>query len=118
MRIKRGNLNAEKEDNRWYVMLDDELDTEPTADPQAELVDELRRQNEYLRQQLDIRTEELRRKDHIMAALTERLPLQLEPPGEPRESSESDEPRSDRGIPPEEPEAGTQRPWWRRWFGG
>ena len=112
MRIKRGNLDAEKEGNRLYVMLDDEPDTEPTAAPQSEQDDELRRQNKYLRQQLDIRTEELRRKDHIMAALTERLPPQLEPPETAAEESTRTEGRTGDQATSE------LRPWWRRIIGG
>ena|SRR5947209_3775855 len=59
----------------------------------AKIVLELtQEQVEYLRGQLEIWQEEARRKDHIIAALTERIP-ELEParesPSEPRESPET-----------------------------
>lgn len=54
-----------------------------------ELVEELRRQNAYLR-------EESRRKDHIIAGLVERLPPAIEPP-EPQNQPQDAEPRSDKG---------------------
>ncbi|MCA1716948.1 MAG: hypothetical protein LC781_08910 [Actinobacteria bacterium] len=77
-------------------------------------LDEIR----FLREELVTRNEELRRKDHIIAALTERIP-ELEAP---RESSTE---------PPERPETaspemeGVETPlaqekpvsWWRRLFG-
>lgn len=37
-------------------------------------------------------------------------------PPEPQNEPESAEPRSSRGTPPQEPETGTQHPWWRRIF--
>jgi hypothetical protein len=46
-------------------------------------------QNEYLRRQLEVWQEEARRKDHIIAALTERIPeleAAKEAPPEPREA--------------------------------
>ena len=63
------------------------------------------------------RDEELRRKDHIIAALTERIP-ELEPAREePREARESprtvsEEPDKDTTAPDEE-----QPSWWKRFFG-
>ena len=48
-------------------------------------VNDLHDQVSFLRSELVTRNEELRRKDHIIAALTERIP-ELEPPSEPRES--------------------------------
>jgi hypothetical protein len=129
-RVKRGSLRSDKDpDGRVYVYLDAGGDTSP---PQAEvegpeLVGELRRQNDYLRSQLDIRTEELREHRRLLAGLIERVP-QLEgprDPGETQEPAESPqtveeepdraEPRSDAGGA-----QGTaqRRPWWRRVFGG
>lgn len=100
------------------------------ASSREELVETLRDQVGYLRGQLDIRTEELRRKDHIIAALTERIP-ELEAPREAPEGHE--EPPRDAGEDPDSEEAqdtvaraqnGTQnataeasRPWWKRIFG-
>ncbi len=89
-----------------YVLLPAERSTEQTGG-QSELVEELRRQNEYLR-------EENRRKDHLLAAALERIPA-IEPPQEP---SESAEPRSAEPTPTEgtgEPQRAAERPWWQFW---
>lgn len=84
------------------------------------MVEELRRQNEYLRQQLDVRTEELRENRRLLAGLIERIPELEAPtsPDRPPDVPESAEPRPDRVGTPQEPETATQRPWWRRMFGG
>ncbi len=82
-----------------------------------ELVEELRRQNEYLRGQLDeanIRDREQRR---IIAGLTQRIPA-IEAPQDAREAPERAEAGVDEGGVPPEPQAGVRRPWWRRVFGG
>ena len=56
----------------------------------------------------------------IIAALTQRIP-ELPPaesaPAAP-EGPEAGEQAGDRGDAPRQPETATQRPWWRRWFGG
>ena len=137
-RMQRGTLEHEKdpEDGRVYVFLDATQDgSQDTAQDTSEdasydaLVETLRDQVSYLKaviqtrdHELEARTEELRRKDHIIAALTERIP-ELEPPRESREFPESAsetpedpdtaEPRSTT----EEPQEQTSRPWWRRMFG-
>lgn len=129
-RATRGTLESEKREDaqgvsRVYVRVDSgrtEGGREPQGEtPQAELVASLQDQVEYLRGQLDIRTEELRRKDHIIAALTDRIP-ELEAP---REQPESTQQAQDNAQEPEqepgrvedlgEPES---RSWWRRVFGG
>ncbi len=85
-------------------------------------MEELRRQNEYLRGQLDIRTEELREHRRLLAGLIERVP-ELEAPREQErpeapetveEEPEGAEPRSAAASP----QTGAQRPFWRRWLGG
>jgi hypothetical protein len=53
-----------------------------------ELITELRDRVRFLEAELTDRKEESRRKDHIIAALTQRIP-QLEPASEPREHSEN-----------------------------
>ncbi len=114
-RVKRGSIPHDRdEDGKLYVYLD-ASETEPDMSGDASddapvwtLVDQLRSENEYLR-------EESRRKDHIIAGLVERIP-ELEAPAspEPRESPEtaSEDPGGveDRG----DEERG---PWWRRMFG-
>ena len=111
-RIQRGTLRTEKdpEDGRVYVYMDAAQDTtydgfqdatydgsqDPSQDePYDALVETLHDQVEYLRgviktrdRELEARVEELRRKDHIIAALTERIPA-IEAPLEPPESPET-----------------------------
>ena len=111
-RVRRGTVASEKgEDGRVFVWLGTDQPTdqappsqdEPKAQAEAsELVEELRRQNEYLREQLDqereARTEERRRHDTLMARLMDRIPEldpgappaeRPEPPGEPQGASQT-----------------------------
>jgi len=129
-RVKRGSLRSDKDpDGRVYVYLDAGGDAyHPQAEVEgSELVEELRRQNEYLRGQLDIRTEELREHRRLLAGLIERVP-ELEVPRdqggatEPPEAPETVEEEPERAAPRSDT-VGTQedterRPWWRRVFGG
>src|SRR5918998_2982613 len=62
-----------------------------------ELITELRDRVRFLEAELTDRKEESRRKDHIIAALTQRIP-QLEPVSEPREHSENPTENLDRGT--------------------
>jgi hypothetical protein len=115
-RIQRGTLKSIHERGRVWVVLDpDETrsNTDRTAD-QTELVHELRARVAFLEGQLKIRTEENRRKDHLLAAALERIPPQLEAPSEPLGDAERD--AAPRPGTPGPPEAET-RPWWRRIFG-
>jgi hypothetical protein len=119
---------------------------EQTADqsqPNTELVGELRARVEDRREQigylqgviatrdeeLRTRAEELRRwdqdlerRDRIIAALTERIPQALEAPPDERESPETVGEEPDKAAQPPsatlEDQRSTQRPWWRKWFGG
>ena len=95
-----------------------------TAGDRGELVDELRRQNEYLRGQLDQERRAHAEARQIIGGLVSRVP-QLEapaghtPPEQPRESPESAGDGPARGPVPHERETATEpRPWWRRVFGG
>jgi hypothetical protein len=119
-RIKRGTIETERDSGRVWVILEGATprqDAAPTGDragDRAELVDELRDRVRFLEGELERRGEaeaELRR---IVAALTQRIP-ELEPPQEPpREAPGSPESASEPAAeaPP------TERPWWRRMFGG
>src|SRR5215212_10592443 len=133
-RIQRGTLNKEKgDDGTVYVRLnDDQLRTnadehtdqsayigDETAD-QSPLVEHMASEIEHLREILALRDEEIRRRDHLLAAALERIPA-IEPPdtpSEPRESSEtsSQEPHSTH-TPPEPQEPSQRRSWWRAFFG-
>ena len=85
-RAERGRLQKEKDaDGTVYILLDLDQPTsegetglpamrDRTATSQNALVNSLREQIEYLRRELDIRNEELRRKDHLLEAALERIP--------------------------------------------
>lgn len=133
-RIQRGSLVHEKEDGRVYVYLDVTQDAAQDAyHPQAqvegdgELVDELRDHIRFLRGQLDEERESRRRADTIIAQLTQanaslarRVP-ELEAPSGSRDGRDvvaeyvdgADAPAGNGG-----PQTDSERPWWRRWFGG
>src|SRR5918998_647657 len=109
-RIERGTIQSEKVDGVRYVLLSDRdmsqhafdtADDMPhrsaapspdTVTSMSDVVDSLEEQVDYLRRQLEVWQEEARRKDHIIAALTERIP-ELEPAREastgPRESPQA-----------------------------
>jgi hypothetical protein len=144
-RIQRGSLDKEMgEDGRVYVYLDlyqDVSHPESQVDHEP-LVEELRDRVRFLERELDRRSVEAERYQHIVAGLatananlTDRL-KELEAPArepvapqEPREAPKSAEPRSgtggaheDASRPPDTAEWPVRgellRPWWRRMFGG
>jgi hypothetical protein len=105
-RVQRGSLQGYKVDGRWYIILDkqDTLDRTikdsvqdnvqdcPDTEYQSvqtykELVKSLQNEISFLRQELSARTEENRRKDHIIAGLAQRIP-ELPMPNEPLNSNE------------------------------
>jgi hypothetical protein len=145
-RIKRGRLDSVKEPpgpgGTVYVLLLQADQTGPNYDPTSrgqdrtddqtpstavveakdETIEALRERVRRLEHELDIRNDEIRRRDHLLAAALERIPA-IEAPPEERESREGAEPQSARGTPTEEQEESTSRPleeqrsWWRRMFG-
>jgi hypothetical protein len=85
-------------------------------------VETLKGEVEHLRVEMrrreETHAEEIRRRDHLLAAALERIPRELEAPLEGREPpvTPSDEPgRGD--IPPEPQESVERRSWWKRFFG-
>src|SRR5829696_3708245 len=75
-RIQRGTLRSVRESGRVFVLFDadrTQSDTDRTGDRTA-LVDELRARVAFLETELRTRTEENRRKDHLLAAALERIP--------------------------------------------
>jgi hypothetical protein len=126
-RLKRGTLESIKEeDGTVYVLLgDSQQDTDQShskshlASDQSQLADYMQDQIDYLRGQLEVWQEEARRKDHIIAALTERIP-ELHPATEPSDArqmpGEGPDGVGDPAPNAEEPERRTS--WWRRMFGG
>ena len=136
-RAERGRLKKEKSsDGTVYIILDTPDETgqaetptgqstsQPIPDDEtstSQLVDSLQDQVEYLRGELDIRNEELRRKDHLLAAALERIPA-IESPtdghSEARETTVSDSENTGKGAAPHESPAGEiRRSWWQRLFG-
>jgi hypothetical protein len=94
-RIKRGTLRSHRESGTVYVVLEgspsavhrDQSVGESTDQP--ELVEELRRTNELLREVITTRDEEIRRRDTIIMNMTEAMKA-LNPPA-PEDSSEARE---------------------------
>ena len=130
-RIERGTLASEKADGVRYVLLLDSDIPQHARDTagdsatgmsgdlalmQAHL-DSMQEQVGYLKAVVQTRDEELRRKDHIIAALTERIP-ELEPareaPREARGSTVSPSQDLDEGGDQGDRE---RLSWWKRWFG-
>ena len=136
-RVQRGTIEHEKDAaGRVHILLDkpgpkpdnastvrdDRPDTVGQSgaliDAKDETISELRERVKRLEHELDIRNEEVRRRDHLLAAALERIPPQLESPQEPQNESESAGSWSEEGTSPEESEKATGRSWWRRIFGG
>ena len=139
-RIQRGSLGKELgQDGRVYVYLDLSQDTsQPESqvhrDPMVEeLVEELRDRVAFLERSLERRSVEAERYQQIVAGLTQTnnnlsaRVLELEAPAAPPVHPEpSEEPAQDaaNGSPGPAPRSGgaeaqdgSERPWWRRWFG-
>ena len=129
-RISRGSLRSDRQDGSVLVWLDGG-GTEAGHQAQGEageLIEILREQAEYLREQLDqeraARTEERRRHDTIIAQLTQanaalasRVP-ELEAPRAQEEASGTAEERAETEPATGGTHEGIQRPWWRRLFVG
>ena len=130
-RIKRGTLKREKtEEGRVLVSMETPA---PTSVPGAEevrtperdaLISQMQKRVAFLEHELEVRSEEIRRRDTIIMNMTEAMkalspPSQSPPPGE-RESPQTVEEEPQRAEPrPDAPSAqeGAQRPWWRRMLG-
>ena len=140
-RIKRGTLAKEKDtDGTVYVLLDLDQASPGGAQPSPvgdqtsaratdraaidartnELIEELRAQNEHLRNELAVRNDELRRKDTILMTMAQRIP-ELEPAREPASKPrESRVPHSDESAGAQEPREHAEperRSWWKKLFG-
>ncbi len=148
-RIQRGTLDYEKDpDGRVYVFLGQTHDTSQYESPHRSkdfsqnlakdkvqdvsediLVETLQDQIRYLRdiietrnQELEARTEELRRKDTIIMSLTQRVP-ELTTSSSPEDLTTSDglvrsSEREEDKQPTRRSQADTKRPWWRTLIGG
>src|SRR5919112_5383324 len=134
-RIERGTLASEKLDGvRYVLLLDSDMpqhatdtagDSATDMSPDLALIqshlDSMQEQVSYLKAVIHTRDEELRRKDHIIAALTERIP-ELEAPrearSEAREGHVTTSEGADKGeVPSEQQEPSQRRSWLRAFFG-
>jgi hypothetical protein len=110
-----------------FVLLDADITDVTGSDAgitseQTALIESLRDQVEYLRRELAVRTEENRRKDHLLAAALDRIP-EIEAPNQ--EPPGAAEPATEMPMGPRPSEAseaaqtGTEprRSWWRTFFG-
>jgi excisionase family DNA binding protein len=126
-RIKRGTLKREKtEDGRVLVYMEASAPgTEEVRTPERDaLISEMQKRLAVLERELDVRTEEIRRRDTIIMNMTEAMkalspPSQEAPPDE-RESPQTAEEEAERTEPQSSTEGrqeGVHRPWWRRVLG-
>jgi hypothetical protein len=119
-RVQRGQISYDRDDRGrvWVWLSPDETRRDQSRDRDTqsrdELVEELRDQVRFLR-------EELARKDALMLNMTQTM-RQLTAPAEeePSESpvtAESAGPREEPFTSEERPQEPVERPWWRRMFG-
>jgi hypothetical protein len=125
-RVARGTLKAEKmPDGTLFVWVDgkpglSDADRDGGLRPTTAHLETLEKYIARLEAELEDRKEEARRKDHIIAALTQRIPALEAPPEAPpdvREPPETASEEPDKGAPPP-PTGEERRPWWVRLFGG
>jgi predicted ArsR family transcriptional regulator len=124
-RVKRGTLASEREDGRVYVLVDADrprpANDRPPTDQSTDnaLTSQMQSEIDHLRGQLEAERAAHAEARRIIAGLVERIPA-IEAPAErtpessDEEAPEGAEPRSAAGGAQES----SQRPWWRRWFGG
>jgi len=120
-RIRRNTIDYDHDpDGRIYVYVDSsEIAQDEPSDASIErLVQAQHEYIDFLRRELETRTEEIRRRDSIMAALTQRFP-EIEAPPEPRLTLEDTTEKNEAGVAPPvgsrgEVREGSQKPWWRK----
>ena len=121
-RISRNTIDYDQDpDGRIYVYLEaSEIEQDKSSDASTERLVQVQHHDiEFLRRQLETRTEEIRRRDSIIAALTQRIP-EREAPSEPQLALKSTtqneaEARAERPAgSQEEVQRGAHKPWWRR----
>ena len=110
-RIHRGTLKTERDDGTVYVWVDAEQYAEQHANDVPGVVEVLREQNGDLREQIEFLRDELRRKDTIIMAMTQRIP-ELEAP-QSREDAPESTAEPGQGVAEPQPE---HLSWWRRMF--
>ena len=97
-----------------------ETSVDTLLDAKDQTIADLRERVAFLERQLKGRGEEILRRDHIIAALTERIPPAIEapdreePPGAPESTAEEPTRTTPGRAGP--PPRGPRRAWWRRAF--
>jgi hypothetical protein len=119
-RIRRNTIDYDQDpDGRIYVYVDSsEIAQDESSDASIERLVQVQHDDiDFLRRELETRTEEIRRRDSIIAALTQRLP-EIEAPSEPRltleETTEKNEARVEHPAGSRQVRRGARKPWWRK----
>jgi hypothetical protein len=119
-RIRRNTIDYDQDpDGRIYVYVDSsEIAQDESSDASIERLVQVQHDDiEFLRRELETRTEEIRRRDSIIAALTQRLP-EIEAPSEPRltleETTEKNGAKVEAPAGSREVRRGARKPWWRK----
>jgi hypothetical protein len=130
-RIARGSLESTRREGNVLVRLDEggtKAGREAQVEEDGALVEALRDQVTYLKEQLDIRTEELREHRRLLAGLIERVPELEAPAGEPPSSQGYEDgvggpSGNGEGVgaapvdqEPQNGSGGVREPWYKRWF--
>jgi hypothetical protein len=118
-RISRNTIDYDQDpDGRIHVYVDSsKIGQDKSSDASTEKLVEVQHQEiEFLRRQLETRTEEIRRRDSIIAGLTQRIP-ELEAPLEPQSTLENTtqaDPTPERPVGSQEVQRGAHKAWRRR----
>jgi hypothetical protein len=118
-RIRRNTIDYDQDpDGRIYVYVDlSEVMQDESSDASMERLVQVQHDDiEFLRRELETRTEEIRRRDSIIAALAQRLP-EIEAPSEPRltlENSTENEARVERPAGRQEVHRDAHKPGWSK----
>lgn len=122
MRVRRGTLVSEKDqEGRVWIWVDTDESppntdaTETSQETSRELIEQLRSENAYLREQLGQEREANRENRRLLAAALERIPALESGEGSEDQPSPpaSESPDPEPGSPAS---SGESRSWWRRWF--
>jgi hypothetical protein len=118
-RIRRNTIDYDQDpDGRIYVYVDfSEIAQDESSDASIERLIQVQHDDiEFLRRELENRTEEIRRRDSIIAALAQRFP-EIEAPSEPRltlENTTENEAKGERPADRQKVQKGARKPGWRK----
>lgn len=133
MRIKRGSMESERDEEGHIWVWADTPSQEPNSSGEHNSVEveSLREQVTYLRSVIDQRDEELQRAHQLLGESLSQLralnapareaPQDIEESQPSEESLQREESSDEARTPTEdtgEPQTASQRPWWKRIFGG